>query len=293
MENKYIDMHVHSDYSDGSFNVEEIVDIAKKNKTKILAIADHDCISSLVDLKKYLDNEMIGVKGVEFSSYINVYGKKYKLHILGYCFDEENIKFKSIISEMLEKRRKSHYDLLKLVKDKITNFPEENLYLVNTDKYCWFDRVLLKYLEDNNISKENLEYLQKYFKTNRFSYGNDYDLDVKTVIDAIHSAGGYVIFAHPMAYGYDNETVSIIINKLTELGIDGLESYQSDCTIENTIWLNSIASENNLLSSVGSDFHRTERSDGRMISLGIDNNLCIEETSLTNKILERKQFIKK
>lgn len=293
MENKYIDMHVHSNHSDGSFSVENVVNMAKDNKVKILSITDHDCITALSELKKYLDCDKIGVKGVEFSSYINIFEKKYKLHILGYCFDEKNMKFKNIITEMLEKRRKSHYDLLKIVREKITKFPEENLDVINFDKYCWFDRVLLKYLEDNNICKESLENLQKYFKLNKFSYGVDYDLNVKIVIDAIHSAGGYVILAHPMAYGYDKEIVSIIINKLIELGIDGLEVFQSDCSIENTIWLNSIVSENNLLNSVGSDFHRTERSDGRMIGLGINNNLCIEETSLTNKILERKQFIKK
>ena len=221
--------------------------------------------------------------------------EKIKLHILGYCFDEKNYLFQSLINEMTEKRIDKHLKLLKEVKEKIKRLPEEEIEKLNIDRYCWFDREVISCLEKIKYSKENIDELRNYYKINRFSYGSDYDLDAKRVIDAIHSASGYVVFAHPMAYKFssDKDRIERIIKILILMGIDGIEIYQSDCMIKDIIWLGKIANENNLLFSVGSDFHRIKNSDGRQIGLGINNNLCITETSLTNEIIKSKKYFRK
>ena len=220
---KFIDLHIHSNNSDGTFAPKQLVDIAEKNNVGILSITDHDSISGLDEFKCNIPYDMLGVKGIEFSSFI----------------------------------------------------------IDNNEK--------IKY------SKENIDELRNYYKINRFSYGSDYDLDAKRVIDAIHSASGYVVFAHPMAYKFssDKDRIERIIKILILMGIDGIEIYQSDCMIKDIIWLGKIANENNLLFSVGSDFHRIKNSDGRQIGLGINNNLCITETSLTNEIIKSKKYFRK
>lgn len=292
MKKKYIDLHVHTNYSDGLYSPKVIIEQVRKN-VGLLSITDHDSIASLSDFKENLPEYMYGVNGVEFSSYINILNKKIKLHILGYCYDDKNVAFNKIINELLEKRKHRHLLLLREVKEKIKNFPDEQSQMINIDKYCWYDRILLNYLEENNISKEQIEQLREYYFKNRFSYGEDYDLDVRKVIDAIHSAGGYAILAHPMAYGIPMEQIEQIINYLIQLGLDGIETYQSDCKFEDSLWLNQIVLKKGLLNSVGSDFHRDINSDGRKIATGINNNLCIEDTLLTNKILEKKQYFER
>ena len=98
-----------------------------------------------------------------------------------------------------------------------------------------------------------------------------------------------------MAYRFstDRDMVKRIIDKLSVMGIDGIEIYQSDCTQKDTLWLKDITNSNNLLYSVGSDFHRIVNSDGRKIGLGIENNLCISETTLTSEIIKSKKYFKK
>ena len=98
-----------------------------------------------------------------------------------------------------------------------------------------------------------------------------------------------------MAYKFSNDKDKVfrIINKLIHMGIDGIEIYQSDCLSVDTLWLDKIVNENNLLSSVGSDFHRIKNSDGRQIGFGINYNLCITETSLTNEIIKSKKYFRK
>lgn len=292
---KYIDLHIHSTNSDGTFTPSQLVDMASNNKVGILSITDHDSIEGLNEFQYNLPSDMTGVKGIEFSSFIIDNNKKIKLHILGYGFDENNYLFTSLVNEMREKRINKHLELLENIREKIKRLPEEEIQKLNINRYCWFDREVISCLEKAKYSKETIDELRKYYKANRFSYGNDYDLDVKRVIDAIHQAGGYVIFAHPMAYKFsdDRDTILRIISKLISMGIDGIEIYQSDCISDNTRWLRKIVNENNLLYSVGSDFHRNINSDGREIGLGIDNNLCIEETTLTNEIIETKKYFGK
>lgn len=292
---KYIDLHVHSNNSDGAFSPKQLVKMAYENNIGILAIADHDSICGLDEFKSNILTGMMGVKGVEFSSYIIDGNEKFRIHMLGYCFDEKNNYFQLLVNEMKTKRINTHLKLLKELEEKIKKLPEEEIGKLNMDRYCWFDREVINCLKQSNYSQEIIEELKKYYKINRFSYGEDYDLDVKRVIDAIHAAGGYAIFAHPMAYKFskDKHKVEIIINKLIDMGIDGIEIYQSDCKIKDSLWLKQIVDSKNLLYSVGSDFHRIINSDRRQIGLGIDNNLCIEKTSLSNEIIREKKFFKK
>ena len=295
INDKFIDLHVHSNNSDGTFTPKQLLEFADKNNVGMLSITDHDSISGLAEFKCNIPYGMLGVKGIEFSSFIIDNNEKIKIHILGYCFDENNYLFQSLVNEMTEKRIDKHLKLLKEVKEKLKMIPEEEIEKLNIDKYCWFDREVISCLEKAKYSKGIIDEVRNYYKINRFSYGEDYDLDVKRVIDAIHSSGGYVVFAHPMAYKFSNDKDKVlrILSKLIHMGIDGVEIYQSDCLSVDTLWLDKIVNKNNLLSSVGSDFHRIKNSDGRQIGLGINNNLCINETSLTNEIIKSKKYFRK
>lgn len=288
--NKYIDLHIHSVNSDGFFSPSELVSMADNNNTKLISISDHDSINGLKEFQSNLKGDMIGFSGVEFSSYILKNGKRIKLHILGYGFDENNVEMKKLLQEMKEKRINAHLDLLNMVKEQLLSLPEESLSKVDMERYCWFDREFIKCLEQENYSFEQVDYYKHFFKINRFSYGTDYEIDVNRVIDSIHSANGFAVLAHPMAYKLDREDITNIILKLVDYGIDGIEVYQSDCNFEDSVYLNNLADKCNLLKSVGSDFHRDFNSDGRVIGKGINNNLCIEETTLTNKLLSLKKY---
>lgn len=102
--NKYIDLHIHSINSDGFFSPSELISMADNNDTKLISISDHDSINGLKEFQSNLKEDMIGFSGVEFSSYILKNGKRIKLHILGYGFEENNIEMKKLLQEMKEKK---------------------------------------------------------------------------------------------------------------------------------------------------------------------------------------------
>lgn len=294
-EKRFIDLHVHSNNSDGTLAPVELINLANLNKVGILSIADHDSIDGLDEFKSNIAPCMLGVNGVEFSSVVNNNNIAEKIHILGYCFNENNSQFLSLVKEMEDIRISSHLEELKKVREMIGNLPEEGISKLNIRRYCWFDRDIIKCLKDSGYDEQVIEDLKAYYKANRFSYGNGYALDAQRVCEAIHASGGYVIFAHPMAYkfSHDKDRVKSIANKLIDIGIDGIEIYQSDCPMEDTIWLKKMVDDSHLFYSVGSDFHKYGASDGRTIGLGVDNNLCITETSLTDEIIRKKKYFKK
>ena len=72
----YIDLHIHTTNSDGHFSPKEIVNLAYDNNTSFISISDHDSINGIEELKENLKDGMIGINGVEFSSYILINNKK-------------------------------------------------------------------------------------------------------------------------------------------------------------------------------------------------------------------------
>lgn len=292
MANGYIDLHTHTTYSDGMFSPKKIIDLANKNNTKILSISDHDTINGLKELRENLKSDMLGVSGVEYSSYVIFKHQKFKLHILGYGFDENNKSIIDLNNLMLEKRLKKHDEVLHHVFQMINKLPYDSLKKIDIAKYCWFDRQLIQCMENEMFPKEYIECVRKYYKENRFSYGDDYELNVKEVIKNIHKAGGLVVLAHPTDYKYSYETMKELIIYLKQLGIDGVEVYQSDCPLHLTFDLIELTKKYELLNSVGSDFHRLMNNDGRQIGIGINNNLCIENISIIEELEKRKCLIK-
>lgn len=104
---KLIDLHIHSQFSDGQFDIKQLVELSRTNGVELISITDHDDIRSALELKNNSDIKGIEyVNGVELSSYIKLNEKIIRLHILGYGYDEENEELKS---RLLEKRNLRTY----------------------------------------------------------------------------------------------------------------------------------------------------------------------------------------
>lgn len=86
----YVDLHIHSIYSDGIDTPEELLNYAKKKKLSAVSLTDHDTIKGLERAGKQA--EKLGIKsinGVEINSCCYVGNKSVNIHVLGYNFDTE------------------------------------------------------------------------------------------------------------------------------------------------------------------------------------------------------------
>lgn len=104
-----VNLHIHSNYSDGKIDFDELILQAKKLNMKYISITDHNCVEGYKN-SKYKDDPIL-IKGVEFDCFY----KMSLLHILGYGIDIENIELNKLCAKNeLEQKN----DLIRLFKSR-------------------------------------------------------------------------------------------------------------------------------------------------------------------------------
>jgi predicted metal-dependent phosphoesterase TrpH len=242
------DFHIHSKYSDGEYDVETIINKLNENNITNFAITDHDNVESVDYLR---ERNLNNISGVEMSSRYN----NLNMHILGYYIDGDLDELKKLCNRVSELRKARLYEhVSKLEKEYNLQFDELDLMNL-TKKYSTLGRphigkLLIKYGYASSMEEAFKKYL---FNVHSSIF---YRMDAKLVIDAIHKAGGVAILAHPKKiedkYNIDIED---FLPDLVEIGIDGIEIYNSLHYNEDSKRYKEIAIKYNLLISGGSDYH--------------------------------------
>ena len=257
-----IDMHIHSNYSDGSLSPQEIVDVALKNKVSYISLTDHDTIDGISDFKTASKLKNIKITpGVEIST-------KYKrTHILGYNF----LDLKTMKQELDKYAKQNHNICLKIIYD----MKEDGIFIsryalktISGDRYLTL-KTLAKALVFEGIVKTEVEAFEKYLSYNKLYYYDLIKMSTKEAIKLITECGGIPVLAHPY-YSFFKD-LSYEINELILKGIKGIEVYYGLHNLEQKEFLRRVAIEKNLIMTIGSDFHKFN-GKGRNIGLEMDYN---------------------
>ena len=290
---KQIDLHMHTNKSDGALTPKQIIDEATKANLQAISITDHDTIDAYTDETiKYAKEQGIKlIVGVEISTKSDRCG----IHVLGYNFDLNNEEFK----QKLDKIRNARHYYLKAVAKKL----EKLNYKINVEELDKIKSVtkahISKDIIENEENKEELlkqfghipnkgEFIETIMNENCPAYVQKVTVTPKEAAEMIHKAGGKVVLAHPVAYANeDNMTVEEVQQLINKMKPDGLEAYYI-YTNRNNEYINEIykwlklAKDNNLFSTIGSDFHIK---DGHHAEIGMRNvGVQLEEETI-KKIL--------
>lgn len=293
MKNK-IDLHIHTTITDGVFTPKEVIDEASKNGVGILSITDHDSIDAYSDdLFKYADSKNIKIiNGVEISTKNNKAG----IHVLGYNFNLNDIRFRERLKEI---RNSRHYYLHKVAKklnelgysinvkelDKIESVTKAHIAvdIINDEKNY------KKLLHDFGHIPNMGEFIEKIMNENCPGYVKKETVTPMEAAQIIREAKGKVILAHPVSYIHEDDfTEEDIVNIINEMKADGLEAnylyvdYNNNKIDEIAKW-NKFAQKNNLFVTVGSDFHNK---DGIRPEIGFVNTNFSFDDITVDKILE-------
>lgn len=292
---RFIDLHIHSTYSDGALTPQEIVNEAKKLQTRTISIADHDTFDSLQETKQIAQEEqdLIIVPGIEISSFIeNRKLNNILIHILGYGIKEDSEKLNDILKYMKETRTQINTRYIETILSEFPQISEKMLSNVDRSRYCRIAREVVIALANSGISEDLIGDIKRYCRHNLPKY-EGYDVDSNLVIDAIISAGGIPILAHPTDYRLRDIELKRMIKKLIDMGLEGMETYYSEATNESMYKLRMMAESYKILHSCGSDFHFFHETDTKIIGHGINDNLCKETCSLEQKIMEKGLYLRK
>jgi hypothetical protein len=212
----YIDLHVHSDHSDGRQSPREIIDRAHQLGLKAVAITDHDTVSGYETAQKYADE-----KGIELISGVELSASKTDddLHILGYLFRSDN----SHLLTTLHKFRQIRRERGKKMVDRLAGLGMVMDYdevLALADKAPVGRPHVAEAMVKNGFVYSYNEAFNKYLYLGGPVYVPKAKLTPSEAIDLIHNAGGVTVMAHPGLTDRDN-----MVEELVQDGLDGIEIY--------------------------------------------------------------------
>lgn len=282
-----IDLHVHTNFSDGSLSPRELIDLAIEKKIDVLAVTDHDEVGALPSALEYAANLPISiVSGVELSIKYDLPGHGH-LHILGMFIDYQNQELINVLNCL----KTARYNRIKTMVQKVKAIGYDldfNELEKNIGRGSAGRPHLAQMLVAEGIANDIPEAFSKYLSKGRPAYVPKKKLTTHSAIDLIHKSGGIAIVAHPFSLGYSMYSeMGREILKLKDMGLDGLEAYYTNHNSHLTKWLLDFALQNNLLISGGSDFHGDPRPD---INLGTGfGNLDIPHSVYANLLSQHKQ----
>lgn len=250
------DLHLHSNNSDGSDTVLELVNKVIKSGIKIFALTDHDTVAGVEEAEKLTSSEIKFIKGVELTCIT----RGIKCHILGYNINPKNKDLTELIALGKKLRRTKLETRIKYLKEvwniELTKDELDWLYSRKSVVKTHFANILV----NRGLSDNNVDAMKKYLDG---CHAPNTRFNGEEAIKIIKGAGGIAVWAHPLG-GEGEEHISEQefmpkLEKMIECGIQGLECYYSRYSIQEIEFLKNCAKKYNLLISGGSDYHGSNK----------------------------------
>lgn len=263
-----IDLHVHTNCSDGSFSPADAVLEAKRLGLKAIAITDHDSAEGCAEAMRTGDKCGVEVvKGIEITAKLGT-----AIHILGYYIDETSSEIYSFLKWIQEDREKRNKKMAQLMADDGLDISYERM----CEKY---EGIIgrphfAQELVDLGLAYSVNDAFKRYVnKGCRYFIGRTV-ISVDTAVKMIASAGGVPVLAHPYQYKRNDAELRELIEFAMKNGLRGMECRYSGYSEEQTRYLENIADEYGLLKTGGSDFHGSFKPHIKM-GTGISENLSV------------------
>lgn len=262
-----IDLHVHTNASDGEYSPRQVVNLFEKKKFNAIAICDHDMITGVREAMKASENKKIKViPGIEISTRLKA--DDVDLHLVGLGINFKN----KLIKEKLKIYHKKRIARMRKVIKKLQKIGFEIEYkdIKRLSKGILSRTYLATALLKKKSNREKIEREMGKIKTNSAiisfytslgtpAYVRRPKISFESACRLIKKIGGIPIIAHPGASAKESSKIGNIsfMRKLKKLGAEGIEIYSKDHSKKDIKLYRKIAKRLKLLVSGGSDFHGT------------------------------------
>ena len=282
---KLIDLHTHTNYSDGELSPMELIKLAIEKNIGTIAITDHDTLEGIKQIDR--NNPLIVNSGIRIINGIELSAKVNKgiMHILGYGIDLDNKELNEKMSILKDNSINSVLSIMEQIKrDYGIRFRYNDIkFLVNANHNLGrpdLARLCIKYGYAKTVQEAFDKYLiDAYNKTRQVGKGISY----QECIDLILNSGGIPVLAHPKSLELKEKEFLILLRKMITSGLKGIEVYHSSHTKEEMEYYLSIVNKYNLLISGGSDYHG--KSVKPEVELGTGkNNLKIKKLTILDSL---------
>lgn len=260
---KIVDLHVHSNKSDGSFTPTQLVDYALEKGLSAFALTDHDTTAGLDEAISYarqLSVETAGEKsievipGIEFSTEYS--GKD--IHIVGLYIDDQNQDFIRYIKDFQDSRTLRNIKMC-------ARLTEHGIPITYEQLQSYFPGSVLtrahyaKFLLKEGYVKSMPEAFDRYVGDHAPCFLPREKVTPEQAVSLILKAGGIPVLAHPILYHLSDARLDELVKELKDAGLAAIEAIYSTYNLSEERQIRALASKYDLLISGGSDFHGTTK----------------------------------
>ena len=245
----YIDLHTHSTASDGIYSPTELLQRAKDNGLRVLALTDHDSTGGLdeaAQAARKLDIDFI--PGIEINTDVN----GGEVHVLGYFPEYQRPAFQAVLQVLRDARERRGQRMVELLNEHGINIAWERVRQI-AQGAVGRPHVAKALLEAGYVQTIG-EAFDKYIGKGCYAYVPRYKLTPEDAVGLITSANGLPVIAHPADLPGIDELRNWLPG-LCKAGMVGLETYYGPYTPEQEQTLRALADEYDLIPTGGSDFH--------------------------------------
>jgi predicted metal-dependent phosphoesterase TrpH len=242
----YVDLHLHTNHSDGTDSPTEVVARAVEHGISAIAIADHDTVSGVAEAR-----EAAAQQGLEFLCATEISSKfnEMEVHIVGLGVDIESPAFLDALNEQKESRNARAEGIIAELHK--LGVPVEWARVAARTADGVVGRMhIAQEIHELGFSQNVQDAFDRYIGRGRKAFIRKTVMTSAEAVDLIHQARGLAVLAHP-GIGASQR----MLPRLLRLPFDGIEAYHCKHTPGQIEEFSALAREHNLLISGGSDCH--------------------------------------
>ncbi|RJP68392.1 MAG: PHP domain-containing protein [Ignavibacteriales bacterium] len=246
-----VDLHLHTNRSDGFYSPSDIVFKAKKVGLDIISITDHDNLAGIEEATEI--GKQIGIEiipGVEISTDL----EDREVHLLGYFIDINNDELQKYLSFFRQERFNRASRIVKKLNNQGINISFDHVVSLANNSALGRPHIATALVESGYVSNF-YEAFDRFIGNNCPAFERKIHVSPQSALKLISDAGGLSFIAHP---GFIPER---ILMSLINYGLDGIEVLHPSHNPSQVKSYRGIVNEYCLLASGGSDFHGGKRDD--------------------------------
>lgn len=257
-----IDLHVHSNCSDGTCTPEELVELALEKGLSAFALTDHDTTEGIERAQNAAEGTGLEViSGIEFST---SYGKK-DVHVLGLGIHPSDTYFQESLDRFRNSRELRNEKMIQKMQECGLPITKEEVVALFPDAVVTRAH-FAKFLVQKGIVRSTNEAFDSYLGDYACCFVPREKVTPFQAVKLIKENGGYAVLAHPLIYGFSKKNLEDLVREMKKSGADGIEAIYSQNRWNDEGEMRALARRHGLKITGGSDFHGTNKPG---IELGI------------------------
>jgi 3',5'-nucleoside bisphosphate phosphatase len=261
----YVDLHAHTTASDGTLAPAALVRLAQRVGLTGLAITDHDTTSGIAEAAAEAQRLSITLlPAIEISCSFPAPGT---LHLLGYGIDPASQSLHDSLANLVSARTARNTQIISCLNDLglaitesdvLASAPAGAAAVIGRPHIA---QALIRKGYVNNITEAFRTYLGRGAR----AFVDKEHLSPAQALQIIRKAGGLPVLAHPMQLRCESDSqLETAIKSLVDQGLAGIEVLHSDHNAATIEKLTALAHRWKLLTTGGSDFHGTNKTNVRL-----------------------------